>query len=280
MGKQIKKIRLSQRSYYNAVPTFLRHFVYLNFTRRCGGFVSFLVDLPISITIENFGQVEHEKNLKFIYVFLCTFQREITKCLSIPLLQFTRPEAIVPEQLIHIPLVRLSTSEFRCLSLGSLPPHHSLALRTTGWKTSSSTPCFCPWGHFVIIYYYFIYLYTFFSYVLPVFRRRPLSQKRLINLTDACCTSHCLQMLAGESVMSVVSRVVVTTIHTWYRVRLIQYMCAYVLQQSSQNYNLFDACSDIATTGSRATWRHGRVLRILLLILRCVFVYEGFIPLN
>lgn len=55
--------------------------------------------------------------------------------------------------------------------------------RTTGWKTASLSNA--------------LVLFKFFL-SFPQ-RRRLLSQKRLINLTDACCTSHCLQMLAPAS---------------------------------------------------------------------------------
>lgn len=72
------------------------------------------------------------------------------------------------------------------MSLGSSPPDHNRLWRTARSPerrepvaVAAASPCAD----------FFYYYYIFTSRPPRVSRRRPLSQKRLINLTDACCGS-------------------------------------------------------------------------------------------
>lgn len=145
--------------------------VHLNFIEfRYNIIYIFYASITIPIRLQ-YPKVEESRKKKYT---------EITKRLSIPL--FIRPQTIVSElQLIHIPLVRLSASEFRRLSRIVAPYSNRLENRFPHytWLVCQSVVFFPP------SYYYIL---------LRRVSRRPLSQKRLINLTDACSTSHCLQM--------------------------------------------------------------------------------------
>lgn len=118
---------------------------------------------------------------------------------SIPL--FTRSRTIVLEQLIHIPLVCLSALVFRRVSRIVAPRHNRLKNRL--FPPPVVSPC------------------RFFIFILHLVRvsHPPLSQKRLINLTDACCsrTSHCLQMLAPVDAAAATEVVVPRSFTAWLR---------------------------------------------------------------